>query len=270
MTFRFSEFADATHIEPSGEGLWRAEIQPDWDIAGAANGGYLLSIVARASAAAGGRPDPVTVTGHFLSPGTPGPVTIATEVIKTGRRFATVRSKMTNADGRPLLTSIGAFSDLTDAPGPEMVSAVVPDLPPVDECVPVDPTPAFPPPFMTQVELRIHPEDSRFAMGRPTGTARVRGWFRFRRAQPLDTLGLIVATDAFPPTIFNTELPIAWAPTVELTTHIRKRPDPDAWLRCAFTTRFITRGFLEEDGELWDEDGHFVAQSRQLALLPRD
>jgi acyl-CoA thioesterase len=43
----------------------------------------------------------------------------------------------------------------------------------------------------------------------------------------------------------------------------------EGWLRCRFTTRFVTGGYLEEDGEVWDEAGRLVAQSRQLALLPR-
>ena len=84
----------------------------------------------------------------------------------------------------------------------------------------------------------------------------------------MTTLGLVVAADAFPPTIFNSDVPAAWTPTIELTTHVREQPTPGDWLRCSFNTRFITGGFLEEDGELWDQAGRLIAQSRQLALLP--
>lgn len=35
-----------------------------------------------------------------------------------------------------------------------------------------------------------------------------------------------------------------------------------------FTTRFITGGSLEEDGEVWDETDRLVARSRQVALVP--
>ena len=38
---------------------------------------------------------------------------------------------------------------------------------------------------------------------------------------------------------------------------------------CRFHTEFIQNGFLQEDGEVWDSEGTLVAQSRQLALVPR-
>ena len=79
----------------------------------------------------------------------------------------------------------------------------------------------------------------------------------------------MLGIDSFPPTIFNAKLPVGWVPTLELTAHLRARPVP-GWLRCVFTTRFVTGGFLEEDGELWDGTGRLVAQSRQLALVPRE
>jgi hypothetical protein len=96
----------------------------------------------------------------------------------------------------------------------------------------------------------------------------MRGWFRLRNGEDADTLALLCAVDAFPPTVFNAHLPVAWTPTIELTTHVRARPQP-GWLRCRFATHFVTAGFLEEDGEIWDRDDRLVAQSRQLALVPR-
>jgi acyl-CoA thioesterase len=258
-------FAAASEVSPRGPGHWAATIAPGWDIVGAANGGYLLAMTARAAARAAGRPDPVTVTAHYLSPGAAGDATIDTEVIKAGKRFTTVTATLFSAD-RPLLRMLGSFGDLEASSGMERLEAGPPALPPLDDCIPIEPTETFPPPFMGRVELRLPPE--RAAAWGGTGSPRVEGWFRLRDGEPLDTVALLVAVDAFPPTIFFTDLPVAWVPTMELTAHVRARPAP-GWLRCAFTTRFITGGFLEEDGEVWDSAGRLVAQSRQLALLPR-
>ena len=60
-------------------------------------------------------------------------------------------------------------------------------------------------------------------------------------------------------------MPMTGVPTVELTVHWRGRP-AGAWHYGEFRTNNLTRGYLEEDGLLWGEDGALVAQSRQLAL----
>jgi acyl-CoA thioesterase len=246
---------------------WSGAIAEGLDIAGNANGGYLLALAARAMSAALGRPDPVTVTAHFLNPGKPGPVSVAVEITKQGRTFGTATATLA-AEDRPLLRVLGTFGDLADQLGPQLVDLEPPPMPSPEQCIPVEPTDTFPPPFMGRVELRLHPEDATFLGGNPSGHARMRGWFRLRDGEVTDTIALLCAADAFPPTVFNANLPVAWTPTIELTTHVRYRPEPN-WLRCRFATHFVSGGFLEEDGEIWDDTGRLVAQSRQLALVPR-
>jgi len=260
------ELAMATASVASGGGNYTAEIKPGWDVMGNANGGYLLAMAARAAAHAATRPDPVTVTAHFLRPAKPGPVTIENEVLRSGRRFAVVRSTVVGDE--TVVAVLGTYGTLEPSDYVERLESGPPDIPAPDDCIPILPTTTFPPPFMGRVEVRLDPADTLFAEGTPSGRPRVQGWFRLRDEEPMDTVALLVAVDAFPPTIFNANLPIAWTPTIELTAHIRARPQ-QGWLRCAFTTRFISGGFLEEDGEVWDESGTLVAQSRQLALVPR-
>lgn len=260
-------FATATAVQPAAAGEWVASIDAGWEIAGNANGGYLLAMATRALTSAAGRPDPVTVTAHYLSPGRPGSVRIATQILKEGKRFATGTATMFSGT-RPLLAVLGTLGDLSQAEGPELIEGAPPELPAPEDCVRVQPAGTFPPPFMGQVDLRLHPDDAAFATGHQSGRPLMRGWFRLLGDEPIDSIALLCAVDAFPPTAFNARLPIAWTPTVELTAHIRANPAP-GWLRCRFSTRFVTAGFLEEDGEVWDSSGRLVGQSRQLALVPQ-
>ena len=259
-------FASAIATQRDGD-AFVGEIQPGWDIAGNANGGYLMAMAATAMLEETQRQDPVTVTAHFHSAGTPGPVVVTPHVIKSGRRFATASATVTRGS-TPLLSVLGTFGELGEDVASLHVDGQPPDLPPVEDCFPVIATETFPPPFMGQVRLRLHPHDANFLSGVRSGRAAMTGYFALLDDEEITTTALLCALDAFPPTIFNTDLPVAWTPTIELTAHVRSRPAP-GWLRCRFTTRFITGGLLEEDGEIWDERGVLVAQSRQLALVPR-
>ena len=279
-------FQQATAVHPlnttpseaeSGDNksVFEASIEEGWGIHGNANGGYLIAMAARAMAKRAGRPDPATITAHYLSPGKPGKIQIKTEMVKEGRKFATVTASMrgaktdpTSPEPRPILQVMGAFTDLSAASGPELVDGSPPDLPPVEECVGTDTKEMSSPEFFNQVEVRLHPDDAKFSV-QPSGQALTRGYFRLLNDEPMDAIALLLATDALPPTVFNANLPVSWVPTVELTAHVRAQPVP-GWLRCEFRTRFVTGGFLEEDGLVWDESGQMVAQSRQLALIPQD
>jgi len=272
-------FSAATAVQPSDGGapragaaagttsLWSGDIAEGWAIAGNANGGYVLAIAARAMAGALGRPDPVTVTAHYLAPGQPGPVSVVVDITKQGRKFGTATATVATED-RVVLQVLGTFGELADVAGPELIDIEPPPMPPPDQCVPM---PVLDPsrlPFMGNVDLQLHPEDAGFLRTEPSGNALMRGWFRLHNEEHADAIALLCAADSFPPAIFNTTLPRGWTPTMELTVHVRSRPR-QGWLRCRFSTHFVTGGFLEETGELWDVAGRLVAQSRQLALVPR-
>lgn len=218
-----------------------------------------------------GRSDPVSVTGHYLAPGRPGRLRSAVAPLRSGRRFASARALLSDSDGHPVLAALGTFGDLGAAPEPNLLATSPPELPPPEHCVGSSERPreaAAPLSFMDRVDLRLHPEDAGFYRGAPSGEARVRGWFAFADPEPVDTIGLLCVLDAFPPTVFNAALPLNWVPTLEFTAHVRRRPAPGP-LACEFTTRLVSDGFLEEDGLVWDSTGAPVAQSRQLALVPR-
>lgn len=263
-------FSHATAVEELGDGRYAARLHDGWDIMGITNGGYMMAIAARAMIKETDGRVPVSVTGHFLNPGRPGDVEIEVTELKSGRTFTTQRAVMSSG-GKTVLSVTGSLSG--SAPGgmqAALMAGSPPDLPPPDECIKAASASdaPFPPPMVDRVDLRVHPDDALALLGTPSGSALVRGWFRLADDEPIDALAVLLSSDAFPPAIFNTDLPMTWTPTLDLTVHVR-HPGPHAWLRCSFRTRFVTGGFLEEDGEIWDDRGNLVALSRQLALVGR-
>lgn len=258
----------ATSITPVGENRWSARFAEGWDILENTNGGYMMAIASRASAAAADDRVPVSVTGHFTRPGHTGPAEVTTEVVRSGRRLSVVRATVTQ-EGKTVLETLGTFAEPPDAMPEIMLSDATPaSLPPPDECMRAEPAAdaPFPPPFMGQVDVRVDPGLARLFEGRPQGQAKILGWFRLKDDETYDPHSLIMISDAFPPTAFNAGLPIGWTPTLALTVDIRI-PDVQGWIKCEIRSRFITGGFIEEDGLYWDESDRLVAQSRQLALV---
>jgi hypothetical protein len=266
-------FERATAVQRAGGDdpiRFDAEITDGWDIAGNANGGYLLGLAARAMAEAVGRP-PLTVTAHYLAPCPAGPCRVDVAVIRTGRRFATAGSGLWQGD-RQIMQVLGTFGDQQIDDGPPLYrEGSPPAMPSWDESV-VTPMMQIGgsslPPLADKIDVRMRPEDRGFRFGHKTGRAEIAGYMGFVDGSPFDAFSLLFACDAFPPPVFNTDVTPGWVPTVELTVHIRGVPSPGP-VRCVFRSRFLQGGLLDEDGEVWDAAGNLVAQSRQLALIPR-
>jgi hypothetical protein len=113
----------------------------------------------------------------------------------------------------------------------------------------------------------LFPADSGMAAGKPSGRGVIAAWFRFKDGREPDPISLLTVVDLLPPVTFDLGTP-GWAPTLELTANVRAIPAP-GWLRLQHATRNVAGGMFEEDCEVWDSAGRLVAQSRQLARLPR-
>lgn len=269
-------FEAATAVQFAGNGpepgwdRYTGDVGPGWDYAGATNGGYLMAMAARAMAASCGHP-PLTITCHFLRPAPAGPAEVMVETVRSGRRLSTMAATL-SVDGKPVVRVLGTFGDIvTD---PVLTTVAAPGGASFDECrrdrVDADdrPTTASGPAFLDRVDIRLQPGDEGFARGEPTGRAEMAGWFAFRDGTPLDPFALLFAVDVFAPSIFNFSGATLWVPTVELTVHVRGVPAPGP-VQARFRSAHVAGGMLGEDGDVWDSEGRLVAQSRQLALMPR-
>jgi hypothetical protein len=275
-----SEFDRAVAVSPRPDDptAYDAELGAGWPIGAGVNGGMLLATMGnalRSTFVRVGHADPLSVSGYYLSASRPGPATVHTEVLRAGRGMSTGTASLVQRDDRhpggvERIRAIATYGDLGALPDDVRTTATPPDLPPPERCVGTD---QAPPSFMEQaglldrLDLRLDPACVGWAVGAPSGKGHIQGWLRMADPREPDPLLLLLAVDALPPVTFDLGL-FGWTPTLELTVHVRAMPAP-GWLRVTHSTRNVAGGYLEEDAEVWDSDDRLVAQSRQLALLPR-
>ena len=258
-------FDEATAIAETGPGHYSARLHEGWGVWDTVNGGYVAAVAAQAMIHSAGKPHPMSLTAHFIRPAKAGPVTIITDVVAAGKRLARVKADVSQGD-RTVISLMGAFGDLSEAQLDLIVDGDPPTLPALVDCTSPDRTGIENASVAQRVAALTSARDSGWIKGSPSGEMTMAAWLRFSDDRPVDPLGLIFLADSMPPPIFNSGLGIRWVPTIEMTTHVRRIPAP-GWLRFKSQSRFATAGTVEEDVELWDEEGHLVAQARQLALL---
>jgi hypothetical protein len=115
--------------------------------------------------------------------------------------------------------------------------------------------------------MRLDPATTGWRHGKPAGIPEMRGYFRLREDRDPDAYLLALAVDGMPPVVFGLGAS-GWAPTVELTWHMRAVPVPGV-LQVAARCRHVSGGWFDEEAEVWDAAGRLVAQSRQIARVGR-
>jgi hypothetical protein len=264
-------FDAATGLRPTGEpGSFDAHINPLWAVGDKPNGGYLQALLGRAARSVAAGPDAawevVSSSITYLRPPSFGPARIRTEVLRTGRSAAQVRSVLAQ-DEHDLADAVMVLADLPD------VDARYDGIPPLqapspEQCVRL---PSIIPGgthvgIMDILELRLDPATVPFAQEpRADSVAELRGWARFADGREPDAFSLLFSPDACPPATFMIGS-TGWVPTLQMSTYVRARPAP-GWLGLRMTANVVAGGMVDEVCVVWDSRGRVVAQGIQLARV---
>jgi acyl-coenzyme A thioesterase PaaI-like protein len=282
----------------------RFAMAPGGSTTAAINGGALLATVMRAVLSESPLPHPVATSAHFLRVAAVAPAEVQVTWLKQGRTAATARAALVQ-DGKVILDTTMTVGTV---PGPERsgsdrsgsdrsgsgdsgawpagatiqadgeAASVLtwtgppPGFPAIEDCVDLgkwrgtmaaDGTVGY----AAQVEVLMDPATVGWRLDEPSGLPEMRGYFQLRDGQDPDPYVLAMAVDGLPPVVFGLGA-TGWAPTVELTWHMRAVPCPGP-LAVAARARHVSGGWFDEEAEVWDSSGRLVAQSRQLARVGR-
>ena len=239
--------------------------------------------------------DPLTLTGHFLSPTVHDqPCEIRVEVVKQSKRMEVVTATMVQEhvgeDGqietRERMRVIGSFGKLKVA-GEERteqwhVNTQVPSIPPPEECM----EDAHGPPLLRKMvplvgrtEVRMDPASSwatRMCQGKngPGGSPSYTCWVRFSDGRPPCLRAMAYFNDGLPPPVLNSVEGMPWVPTMELTLHFLQRPNKDLcknhWVLLDYKCDVLLGGRMVAETTLWDTQGNLLSQLRQMGMLVPD
>lgn len=225
------------------------------------HGGRLLELVVQAALGEVTHADPLAVSAHFLAAPRLGTAEVRSDVLRQGRSVSTVHAQLVQGDRVCTDVTVTA-GDLGAWQEPVASTGRPPVLPPVQDCVSSrgDDSPRNG--ISEQLDLRIDPATAAWLDGGASG-AEIRGWVRYTSGREVDPLALLCLADALPPVTFSLGI-AGWAPTVELTVHVRARPQP-GWLRVVQRATVVAGGWFDETCEIWDSADRLVAQAVQLA-----
>ncbi|MFC4114751.1 thioesterase family protein [Nonomuraea zeae] len=261
-----TKFDEATQAIRVDENTYDVCLDPGYSIGGPLNGGYLMAVILRAAVDATPFEHPVSTTAQFLKAPVPGPAQVRVEPLKAGRTAAFARATLVQ-DGTAKIEGLITTATLNEV---EPVYADAPSaaMPPIEECVKLPiPKPESGMTLNAQMELLFDPPTIGWLKGEPSGRPESRAYFRMTEPQDADPYVLALAVDALPPVVFSAGMR-GWAPTVDLTWHLRALPAP-GWLTLLGSGRLISDGWFDEEVEVRDSTGRLVAQARQLARVGR-
>jgi hypothetical protein len=206
----------------------------------------------------------LNVTGQFLRPVKPGPFEVVVDQLRKGSRLSTVRTHLFQ-DEQLALVCASTFGAVISSEPPLLMPTEAPAIDPLAACRAL--------PHMTGdgrvvaitevMDVRLAPSDAGWLDDAPSNTARMRGWIGHCDQRRHDVLSAVLACDLIPPAARNLGVR-GWLPTVGFTINLRAEPD-GRWL-VGHSHTAAAASTLDESLELWDPDGHLIAQAQQLRI----
>jgi len=242
-------------------GAYSGHIADNWSINRVPNGGYLMAILANAMLQSSEMKATPIITANFLNRCEPGEATAVIERMSKSRQFDRFQGSL-NQNGKEKIRAFGTFANEHNECILESYERKPPEIAELDTCVPIPEMPGFT--IFANLNIRLDPGCTGWFFGDLSDRSEIKGWIQFKDKKPFDMLSMLLIADSLPPAVLTSQGMVAWVPTLEFSVNIRNLP-ATPWLKCVFRTRFITCGLLEEDGEIWDENGELIAISRQIA-----
>ncbi|EED36874.1 conserved hypothetical protein [Luminiphilus syltensis NOR5-1B] len=252
------KFTRDTGVTAGANNEWHGELHSGWRVGEIPNGGYVLALIARALRQSLPHRDPLTINAFFLAPTRLGEVLVRTDSLREGRGTSFGSAELWQ-DEELKVRVTAAFTDLDRLSGEQWLGAAAPAVPDFDA---LKAQTARALEIHHSVEMRMVRGFDVFEQGKRPMTGEFIAWLQHCDAAPADTLDLIMMADIMPPPVFTVLGPFGWVPTIEITVQCRARPAPGPLLG-RHLSRYLTRGIIEADGELWDSEGQLVALSRQ-------
>ncbi|MCP2321314.1 Acyl-CoA thioesterase [Nocardia amikacinitolerans] len=258
-------------------GRYAGVIDEIWTIGEKVHGGTMVAASAaaatrwlRAADPALAEMAPIAASSDFLGAPEPGAVEYEVRIRKIGRQICLADATLTQ-NGRAMVRTAFTFGHLDD---------IEPLYAPEHGDMPAEPAPdamgyeGSPMGKIVHVakgaDLYLDRSWAPFLEG-AKGEPRLRLWMRpfdgDQRDPDVSMYFAMMAADMSPPVPMNLGH-FGWAPTVQMTTYLRRRPAP-GWLRVIATSHEVGGRMFDEDQLILDSTGAVVAQSRQLALIPQ-
>ena len=269
---QFEQFQNSLIFKNISENNFSLEPDLKYFVGNTPHGGYLMAIMHKALVSSLPHSTAISSSVQYLERIEAKEITLKVEILKISRGSSSGIVKIVQ-DEKVCALFTGTCSDFEYMKGFDGLETPMPNIyleSDRDNYVELNfdkISKGFTPSFIKQLNCSVHPDHAWW--NRETSSdkaeARCSAFLELDGGIP-DQFALSFYSDILPPVVSNKYGALGWIPTITLTTHIRQMPTTNT-LFADFKASDITKGYFEQDCNIWDLNENLVASSRQLTRI---